>query len=774
MSLASRHPNLSATILLDETDKKIGRILVEWFAKDPTINLSIFEAPKDLDEAQVILILTPEAGMDWNALPFSLLEPRGVSGPPIVPLVLSNRKLLATQDYGQPPLHIAIDQQRESTTKLRKRLASCMNSEQSTIRMEVDTSPPYVSECLLGRYRKLTLLGTGGMGTVHLCWDEEAELKVAVKRLHPHLGSVPGIRDRVRTNFKLVQGLNHPAIANHKHIEVSGTETLLILEYVPGLSLLEWMERHREKRSLAFLSTLLRPVAEALDYAHAKKVIHRDIKPSNIQVTREDFAKFVSTATVGKNELSPSLGDEKGIESKLLDFGIATPLVTTVMQSPDGKGETPISGTIPYMAPEQAAGQHQNAATDQYAFAASLYHCLAGRLPISIDPSTPFTTALVKRIQTESVPEITGLGKTANQAFQRALSKDPKRRFQSCSDFLMALEADTGKSKSQQLGIAGRLSVPLTLIMVAGLVLLGMLKTNRPGEGKGQTEAALQGGTIEHVFSALLAGDKEEAREAMDGLRDLPPELRIELSSSERDKTDLLLEQLTILRKDQPKNHQETEYARPRILCMYGLNTVPPKHAAWLGKFRNSLTKDKRIQLVSRSQLDNLLRELQIGADHSLSNEDALLLVGQILPASLLLDAKWLSPDVLDLQVISTERTITVYSEPVTSFDPSQAVDQVERMIKELCEEKPLKSGILHREGEKLLLGMGTFHGLQNDCRIGLLQPAPKDKPFALDEHIGEFSLERVLDYTSVIQVEPTTNLPENLSGLRAIEILPE
>ena len=162
---------------------------------------------------------------------------------------------------------------------------------------------------------------------------------------------------------------------------------------------------------------ILRQVAEALDYAHRRKIIHRDVKPANVMVAPDGTVK-------------------------VLDFGLAAQIQTSLSRVSQVKYGT--SGTGPYMAPEQWRGQYQDGASDQYALAVLAYELLAGRLPFeNQDP-----LVLKHAVQEDPPPRIEALGDPAGSVLARGLAKERAARYGSCGEFVEAL-AGRGETKAE-------------------------------------------------------------------------------------------------------------------------------------------------------------------------------------------------------------------------------------------------------------------------------------------------------------------------------------
>ena len=187
-----------------------------------------------------------------------------------------------------------------------------------------------VGDLIMGRYKVLAELGQGGMGVVYKCFDETAGIEVALKALPPELSYNTLEMEDIKDNFQLVHNLHHPNIASSNNLERNpeNGNYYLIMECCEGEDLRRWIKRKHRDRSMTWeeILSVIRQVANALDYAHGEKVMHRDIKPGNIMID--------------------SVGNVK-----VLDFGFAAQIHTSMTRVSMAYHGT--SGTGPYMAPER-------------------------------------------------------------------------------------------------------------------------------------------------------------------------------------------------------------------------------------------------------------------------------------------------------------------------------------------------------------------------------------------------------------------------------------
>ncbi len=209
-------------------------------------------------------------------------------------------------------------------------------------------APEMPPATVLGPYRLLRMIGSGGMGEV---WrgervDGTVEQRVAIKRVR---GSIGRFAERLASERRILARLSHPNIARFIDAGVDERgQPWMALEYIDGVPISDWCTRHT--LGLRARLQLFRKVCAAVAHAHRHLVVHRDLKPGNVLVDRDG-------------------------EPKLLDFGIAKLL--------DGSGGEATANqlTLAYAAPEQLRGGEVSTATDVYALGLMLFRLLAGALP---------------------------------------------------------------------------------------------------------------------------------------------------------------------------------------------------------------------------------------------------------------------------------------------------------------------------------------------------------------------------------------------------------
>ena len=286
----------------------------------------------------------------------------------------------------------------------------------------------------VGVYTLVEPLGQGGMGQV---WKaNDGKRAVALKLLPPEFRGNADAIAQVDEAFQVVHALTHQHICKTLgRFDDPQYGPFLVLDYIPGIRLSQFQKQgdYAQRRvPLEIVVQILRPVAEALGYAHQKYfqhddreqqgVLHRDVKPDNILiVVRDGIIRDVL----------------------LIDFGLAAEIRNTINKHTNGSADS--RGTRHYMSPEQLKGKRHlwDGRTDQYSLAVVAYELLAGHLPFDCDDEFSLMLAITQ----EPPDPIDGLTDDVNAALQRGLAKDKTARFSSCVEFVQSLSSiDSGPS----------------------------------------------------------------------------------------------------------------------------------------------------------------------------------------------------------------------------------------------------------------------------------------------------------------------------------------
>src|SRR5215212_5675135 len=208
-------------------------------------------------------------------------------------------------------------------------------------------SSALAQELILGRYRPLRPLGSGGMGHVWLARDERSGRDVALKMV----GREGKAATRAEREAKAAAALRHPRCQRIYSLARDRGHVYISYEYVPGRTMRDAM-RAGELHDAAAIETAAQ-ICEALAHAHGRGIVHRDVKPSNVLLAEADV-----------------------IDVRLLDFGLAKMAEFDTLTE---QGDVP--GTLAYISPERLHGRSATFAADIWSVGVILWEALAGRHP---------------------------------------------------------------------------------------------------------------------------------------------------------------------------------------------------------------------------------------------------------------------------------------------------------------------------------------------------------------------------------------------------------
>jgi serine/threonine-protein kinase len=247
---------------------------------------------------------------------------------------------------------------------------------------------------VLGRYRALRPLGSGGSGSVWLAYDEQARHEVALKVV-PREGKAGA---RAEREAEAVERLRHPHCARVFSVDRDERHVYVAYEYVPGCTLREAIRSGRlDDRSTVEAGAQM---LEALAHAHGRGIIHRDVKPANVLLAESG----------------------RGVDVRLLDFGLA------LMEDADtltATGDVP--GTLSYISPERLDGEEATGAADVWAVGVILWEAFAGQQPFF--SASPVDTAKLIAAGAPSLARLRpDLPRPLVEAVDAALALDPEDR----------------------------------------------------------------------------------------------------------------------------------------------------------------------------------------------------------------------------------------------------------------------------------------------------------------------------------------------------------
>lgn len=202
---------------------------------------------------------------------------------------------------------------------------------------------------LNGRYEIIRPIGYGGMAEVFLAHDQLLDRDVAVKMLRNQFLEDKELLEQFRREAKSAARLVHPYIINIYDVVSEGNNQYIVMEYVDGVTLKEYMQEH--KLSLNAVLEIGVRLADALQHAHSHNIIHCDIKPQNILI-------------------------DKNMNPKIADFGIAKMVTNQTMVYSKS-----VMGSVHYISPEQASGGKITACSDVYSLGIVIFEMLTGQVP---------------------------------------------------------------------------------------------------------------------------------------------------------------------------------------------------------------------------------------------------------------------------------------------------------------------------------------------------------------------------------------------------------
>jgi serine/threonine protein kinase/tetratricopeptide (TPR) repeat protein len=274
----------------------------------------------------------------------------------------------------------------------------------------------------LAHYLVLDKLGSGGMGDVFVAEDTKLGRRVALKFLRPEIAEARDSRARFLREARAAAALNHPNIVHLYSVEEAGDRVFITMELVEGRSLRQVL-RDGTGLSLARTIAFAAQMADGLASAHAAGIVHRDLKPGNVMITGDDRVK-------------------------ILDFGVAKfvePVSTADPEDPttseDESSGGRAVGTTGYMSPEQALGRPVDARADLFALGVVLFEMATGRAPFQGDTAAAVFDHLLNRPQPPLLTLKPMLPRALEVIIDKALEKDPDRRYRLAGEILRDLRA---------------------------------------------------------------------------------------------------------------------------------------------------------------------------------------------------------------------------------------------------------------------------------------------------------------------------------------------
>lgn len=274
----------------------------------------------------------------------------------------------------------------------------------------------------VGPYHVLSVLGSGGMGTVYLAKDRRLGRKIALKLLPPQFTNDKDRLRRFQQEARAASALNHPNILTVHEIEQKSDLHYIATEFVDGLTLRQKMAEGPINLSEALNVAI--QIASALDAAHRAGIAHRDIKPENVMIRSDGYVK-------------------------VLDFGLAKLIEQSTIESIEkdetGTGTHPgmVMGTPRYMSPEQARGLEVDSRTDIFSLGVIIYEMITGWVPFDGATPSDIIAVLLKDEPAPLAASVPEVPLELERVVKRALSKNLDDRYQT----VLELSADLNRLK---------------------------------------------------------------------------------------------------------------------------------------------------------------------------------------------------------------------------------------------------------------------------------------------------------------------------------------
>ena len=300
----------------------------------------------------------------------------------------------------------------------------------------------------LSHYRLIERIGAGGMGIVYRAHDEHLDRDVAIKVLPRGSVTDDTARKRFRKEALSLARLNHPNVATVHEFGTDGGVDFLVTEYIAGMTMDAKLAAGALPASEVFRLGL--QLAQGLSAAHQQGIVHRDLKPGNLRLTTDGRLKILD---FGLAQLMPQASEQD--------------VTVTLSQSQE------VTGTLPYMAPEQLRGDAADARSDVWSAGAVLYEMATGRRPF-VEKNSPLLINAILNQPVELANEVNpSIPAVLNEVIRKALAKDPSQRYQTGGELAVGLELPTTSGsvyavnpKSEPRGSMRNLALILALIVV--------------------------------------------------------------------------------------------------------------------------------------------------------------------------------------------------------------------------------------------------------------------------------------------------------------------
>ncbi|MBX9571759.1 MAG: protein kinase [Candidatus Obscuribacterales bacterium] len=323
-------------------------------------------------------------------------------------------------------------------------------------------TPPLAScgEIFDEKYEIISILGSGGMGSVFKARQLGLDRIVAIKILDPSLIADSDAVARFEREGKSISLLQHNHIAAFYSYGTFKDTPYIAMEYLHGRALNHVLDELPDAMGWQRALNIARQVCQAMQYAHAAGIIHRDLKPNNIVLEETPTPDYV----------------------KVVDFGLAK----FVEVSESGKQKLTqtgaLIGSVDYLSPEQSVGLNADERSDIYSLACTLFQMLTGRLPFEADNPV----GMIHKHAHEQAPLISDLSSKQfpsglELVIAKAMEKAPENRYQSMALFekdLALVAEERGNDLQIKLpreNAAGKRSMQVTILLASAFLVFAIM-----------------------------------------------------------------------------------------------------------------------------------------------------------------------------------------------------------------------------------------------------------------------------------------------------------
>jgi serine/threonine protein kinase/Tfp pilus assembly protein PilF len=273
----------------------------------------------------------------------------------------------------------------------------------------------------IGHYKICESIGAGGMGEVYLASDITAGRRAALKILPTRFTGDTARLKRFQQEARAVVGLNHPNILTVYEIGEDRSIHYIASELIEGETLRQRLTRGPMQLSEAVDAAI--QVASALAAAHQAGIVHRDIKPENIMLRPDGYVKVLDfgIAKLGEQQVPATIPRDEALL-----------LVETNLGA--------VLGTVRYMSPEQACGEHVDQSTDIWSLGVVLYEMLTGQTPFTGDTPQDVMFSILEKEPPPLTRYVAHAPAELQQIISKTLRKDRGQRYRSAHELLQALK----------------------------------------------------------------------------------------------------------------------------------------------------------------------------------------------------------------------------------------------------------------------------------------------------------------------------------------------